>query len=137
MRWCSVCVVFAAFIVVASQDAYATNWKVMGESNAVTYYADVDSAKAVPGETYRSIWTRTEFKNVHAANGKNYKSLKQLVYIDCDHQKMAIKTVHAYKSANGSGAPDFSVTYRDYMLDFSAEPPGTAANALIQYMCKK
>lgn len=103
MRWYSMCLVFVALIVVASKDANATNWKVMGKSNAVTYYADVDSAKAVPGEAYTSIWTRTEFKDVHVVNGKNYQSLEQLVYIDCDQQKMAIKTVHAYKSANGSG----------------------------------
>lgn len=137
MRWCSMCLVLAACIVVASKDANAATWKVMGKSDAATYYADVDSAKAVPGETYRSIWTRTEFKNAHAADGKNYRSLRQLVYIDCDHRKMAIKTVHAYKSANGSGIPEFSVTYRDYMLDFMAQPPGTTAHVLVDYMCKK
>ena len=137
MRWYAMCLVFVAFVAVASKDANATNWKAMGKSNAATYYADVDSAKAVSGEEYKSIWTRTAFKNVQAANGKNYQSVEQLVYIDCNDQKMAIKSVHAYQSANGSGSPVFSVTYRDYMLDFSAEPPGSPANALINYMCKK
>lgn len=137
MRWCSIGLVFAACMVMASGDAHATHWKLMGKSDYVTYYADVDSAKTVPGETYKSIWTRTEFKNAHAAEGRNYKSLRQLVYIDCRQRKMAVKTIHAYKDANGSGTPDFSRTYKDYMLDFSSQPTGTTAHVLVQYMCKK
>lgn len=137
MRWFSVCLVFAALIALTSKDANAAHWIVLSTSNSEIIRADVESIRTVDLGRYKSIWTANEYKSFQTdALGNKYKSVEYLSYIDCDNQELAMKSLAEFKSNNAKGSPILSHTFKNFELDFNAEPPGTNGYVLINFVCK-
>jgi hypothetical protein len=126
----------AVMLAVASlTEANAACWSHVSSSNNATIY--VDACSIAKDGIYKKVWIKNEYGSVQTTDdvpAKNYSKTMELDYFDCaKRQNAAVQGI--YYGEDGGVVKSESIELR--RVRFVDPPPGTVAEDLINFVCKK
>lgn len=116
------------------RDVYAADWRVLDETNQLTWWLDVASLTR-EGDIVKA-WTRTLFHSPQEnSDGRLWMSNTELLLIDCRRRMMALKQVTEWVSAHWKGDSVYDDVVPDEEVEWSDIPPSAAGDETMRLSC--
>ena len=117
-------------LILASQPAWA-GWEELGTTGTITHYWDpITVRKTVDG---RRAWMMTAYEKPRRISSGTYLSVRELAEFDCGSERVRTLQASFHSGPMGTGE---TVLSDNSPGRWSVVPPGTAAEAQLESVCK-